>query len=274
METRKNRRIQEQRSRRLIRFSQAAMVTGVLGLICLMLALLVHAYPASGHDNGSPEPAIADGTAAAQDPEENTPPIRAQAETARPGEPEESWKLTLVNATHSLPEGHSIDLETLGNGERFDARAYPALAQMLSDMKAQGLSPIVCSAFRAHEEQVTLFQNQTQRYLDLGYSQEEAEREAGYMVAVPGTSEHELGLAADIVAESNQLLDESQEQTAEQQWLMKHCTKYGFILRYPSDKSEITGIGYEPWHYRYVGEEAAKEITESGLCLEEYLGNH
>ena len=90
-------------------------------------------------------------------------------------------------------------------------------------------------------------------------------------VAAPGTSEHELGLAVDIYSSENIELDESQEDTETQQWLMEHCYEYGFILRYPKDKSEITGIIYEPWHYRYVGVDAAMDIRDSGLCLEEYL---
>ena len=92
-----------------------------------------------------------------------------------------------------------------------------------------------------------------------------------FWVARPGTSEHQTGLAVDIVDQNYQLLDEKQENTPVQQWLMAHCTEYGFILRYPTGKSKITGIGYEPWHYRYVGSDAAREITDQGLCLEEYL---
>ena len=106
-----------------------------------------------------------------------------------------------------------------------------------------------------------------------GYSQEEAETEAARWVARPGTSEHETGLAVDIVDKSYQLLDEKQEQTPVQQWLMAHSWEYGFVLRYPSDMRAIPGIGYEPWHYRYVGKEAAQEIYEQGVCLEEYLEN-
>ncbi len=92
-------------------------------------------------------------------------------------------------------------------------------------------------------------------------------------VARPGTSEHETGLAVDIVDTSYQPLDEAQEDTAVQRWLMAHCAEYGFILRYPTEKSALTGVNYEPWHYRYVGEEAAREIMERDLCLEEYLGS-
>ena len=91
------------------------------------------------------------------------------------------------------------------------------------------------------------------------------------MVAVPGTSEHQLGLAVDLVSSEYTGLDERQEETGSYQWLVKHCAEYGFILRYPNDKTEITGIIYEPWHFRYVGVEAAREIMDQGICLEEYL---
>ncbi len=104
-----------------------------------------------------------------------------------------------------------------------------------------------------------------------GYAQEDAQREAARSVAAPGTSEHQLGLAADIVDQSYQSLDDHQAETPVQQWLMAHSWEYGFILRYPPEKSETTGVIYEPWHYRYVGKEAAQAITRQGVCLEEYL---
>ena len=102
-------------------------------------------------------------------------------------------------------------------------------------------------------------------------SREEAETTAARWVSAPGTSEHETGLAVDIVAESYQSLDAAQADTAEQQWLLEHCWEYGFILRYPADKTDITGVEYEPWHYRYVGVPAAMDMRDSGQCLEEYL---
>ena len=105
-----------------------------------------------------------------------------------------------------------------------------------------------------------------------GCSREEAEEQAATMVALPGTSEHQLGLAVDIVDSEYQILESSQENTPVQRWLMEHCWEYGFILRYPKEKTQLTGIIYEPWHYRYVGKEAAKEIMNAGICLEEYLG--
>lgn len=132
-------------------------------------------------------------------------------------------------------------------------------------------SPLICSSYRTNEKQQTLYNNKVSQYLEKGYSQTEAEAEAGKWVAVPGTSEHQTGLAVDIVDINYQLLDEKQEETEVQKWLMKNSYRYGFILRYPSDKSDITGIYYEPWHYRYVGKETAKEIYEQGICFEEYL---
>ena len=91
------------------------------------------------------------------------------------------------------------------------------------------------------------------------------------VVALPGTSEHQLGLALDLVDESYQNLDEGQENTKVQKWLMQNSWRYGFILRYPNDKSSVTGIIYEPWHYRYLGRDMARDVYESGLCLEEFL---
>ena len=120
-------------------------------------------------------------------------------------------------------------------------------------------------------DQTRLYRNKIARLRAAGYAAEKAVQEAGRWVAVPGTSEHQTGLAVDLVASSYQILDKKQDETAEQKWLMEHCWEYGFILRYPTDKSELTGIGYEPWHYRYVGKTAAAAMHETGLCLEEYL---
>ena len=163
------------------------------------------------------------------------------------------WNLTLVNRWNPLPEG------------------YDALQQMMDACRAEGLYPVVCSAYRTQAMQQTLFDQMKQSLLNQGYSDADAETEAGRQVAVPGTSEHQLGLAVDIVDLDHQLLDESQEQTAVQQWLMTNSWRYGFILRYPTAKTETTGIIYEPWHYRYVGQEAAAEIYQQGVCLEEYI---
>lgn len=186
-------------------------------------------------------------------------------------EPPPDWQLILVNPWNELPDDFSVELKQLENGHAVDQRAYPDLQAMLDDARAEGLSPILCSSYRTLETQQALYANKVSRLMAAGYSQQDAKIEAGKWVAVPSTSEHQTGLAVDIVASDYQRLVEQQENTAEQKWLMENSYKYGFILRYPREKSEITGINYEPWHYRYVGKEAAEEIYEQGICLEEYL---
>ena len=198
-------------------------------------------------------------------------PAEVPAEMPEAAVEEDAWQLRLVSAAHPLPEDFEVpELTKLKGGHAIDSRVYPALQQMMDDCRAAGLNPVICSSYRTHDKQEELFRKKVNTLRKQGYSQEEAETEAARWVARPGTSEHETGLAVDIVDKSYQLLDEKQEQTPVQQWLMAHCAEYGFILRYPVEKSDLTGIGYEPWHYRYVGVEAAKAITEQGLCLEEY----
>ena len=185
---------------------------------------------------------------------------------------EEDWRLLLVNPWNALPEDYAVELATLANGLQVDERIYDDLSAMLTDCREAGLEPIVCSAYRTEAKQRQLYANKVARVRASGVPEDQVEAEAARWVARPGTSEHQTGLALDIVAASYQVLDEKQEDTAEQQWLMENSWKYGFILRYPSEKSGITGIGYEPWHYRYVGRAAAAEIHRTGVCLEEYLG--
>lgn len=183
----------------------------------------------------------------------------------------EAWNLILVNPWHPIPEDYTVTLQDLGNGQAVDERCYEDLEAMLSDCRAAGNSPRICSSYRTWETQQTLYQNKVKRLIRQGYSRQRAETEAAKVVALPGTSEHQLGLALDIVDQSYQILDAKQEETAVQQWLMENSWKYGFILRYPNGKSEITGIIYEPWHYRYVGRQAAEQMQELELCLEEYI---
>ena len=184
--------------------------------------------------------------------------------------------LVLVNPWHKLKPGYVPELQQVTYGydedQFMDVRAADALYQMVADCAAAGNDPFVCSGYRSTEKQENLFDNKIIRVIEEdGVDPEDAPEVAAQSVAVPGTSEHELGLSADIIDYNYPYLNEKQEGMPTYKWLMEHCWDYGFILRYPSDKSEITGIIYEPWHYRYVGVEAAKEIRELGLTLEEYL---
>ena len=182
------------------------------------------------------------------------------------------WNLLLVNRWNPLPADFQPQLVAIKGGHQADARVVDALTAMLNDCRAAGLSPAICSSYRTLAHQTTNYHNQIQKYLNRGYDQAAAEAEASKWVAIPGTSEHHTGFAFDIVASYDWTLDETQANNPEQKWLIANCYKYGFILRYPDDKTAITGIYYEPWHYRYVGLEAAKEITERHITLEEYLG--
>lgn len=181
--------------------------------------------------------------------------------------------LILVNPWHYIPEDYSPELIMIEdeNEQEIDVRCYDELMRMLTDCREAGNAPFLCSGYRTWDYQQELFDNKILRVIKSGYSAEEAPAIAARSVAVPGTSEHQLGLAADIIDYYDPDLNETQEQTSTQQWLMLHSWEYGFILRYPNGTTDITGIIYEPWHYRYVGHIAAEEIYNRGITLEEYL---
>lgn len=180
-------------------------------------------------------------------------------------------RILLVNPWNFIPADYTHDVVSAENGYMVERVCRDDLLQMLKDCRKAGYNAQITSAWRRSSTQIELYNNKVNYFLNQGYSKEQARTEAAKIIAVPGTSEHELGLAVDLVDNSYWVLDEAQEKTPAQKWLMAHSWEYGFILRYPNNKSEVTGIIYEPWHYRYVGKELAKELHESGLCLEEYL---
>ena len=239
--------------------------------MCLILAAVVWALCAAKMETipmAQMEPA--EQQAEPTVPESNLPAPPPLPEDSGAVSPDD-WRLLLVNRWNPIPDGYTFELTQLKQGHAVDSRAYPDLQEMMDACRAAGLDPKICSSYRTQDKQQELYENKIQRLMDEGYSYERAVEEAGTVVAVPGTSEHQTGLALDIVDASYQHLDEAQEDTQVQQWLMEHSWEYGFVLRYPNGKSETTGIIYEPWHYRYVGREAAREMTELGLCLEEYV---
>ena len=172
--------------------------------------------------------------------------------------------IVLVNPWNYLSDEYTVELTKLDNGHTVATEMVDALMQMLADCEAAGHKPYLYSSYRTASHQQRLFNNMVNNH---GGDRAKAAR----IVAVPGTSEHQLGLAVDITDFSFRELNSKQEKTDTQKWLMEHCWDYGFILRYPNSKSTITGIIYEPWHYRYVGLELAAELKDSGICLEEYL---
>lgn len=176
----------------------------------------------------------------------------------------------LVNSKNPLPDDWTVHLVKLRNGHQIDRRAYNSLQKMMDDARAKGWNPLICSSYRTTSYQQKLFDDRVQLMKKKGMSEKDAIQDTEKWIAIPGTSEHETGLAVDIVTLENQNLDNSQLNSACQRWMMEHCYDYGFILRYPEDKVNITGIGFEPWHYRYVGYDAAQYIKKNGICLEEY----
>lgn len=185
---------------------------------------------------------------------------------------EQSDLLVLVNKDHPLSKDYNIKMKTLDNSDKVVAEIISEdLQNMLEDGTSEGLRFCIASAYRSSQRQQEILDQDIKKLTNNGMTEEEAYEQATRTVMPAGYSEHETGLAVDIVALSNQLLDDSQESTPETQWLQENCHKYGFILRYPKDKTDITGIDYESWHYRYVGKEAAAYIKKHDLTFEEYL---
>lgn len=181
----------------------------------------------------------------------------------------------LVNPTHRIPEDYSVNLVQVQGKYKMEEEAAKYAKELLKGAKAAGFNMQLCSAYRTIETSERLYKNKVNEYLALGYSNENAKTEAAKWVAPPGTSEHHTGLAMDLVSSDYwnyySDLEHDYEKFDSFQWMYDHCWEYGFILRYPKEKQDITGITYEPWHYRYVGLEKAKYIMENKLCLEEYL---
>ena len=172
----------------------------------------------------------------------------------------DSWEYVLVNAEHSIGE-YAPELGEF-EGQKLDQRILEPMQSFVAGARAEGLSVFLSSGYRGYEEQQYLFNRKVEQY---------GEEQAATIVSRPGTSEHQTGLACDITDEYYELKNESLENTALYQWMSRHCQEYGFIVRYPKDKEEITGIIYEPWHFRYVGVEAATYMVEHNLCLEEFV---
>ena len=170
-------------------------------------------------------------------------------------------EVILVNALHPIPDYYTMDIKNVVGYHDVDARCYDALVQMLADCEAAGIKYTFNSAYRTIKEQTEILEIRTQEHMEeFDLTFEEARKMALDTVALPGTSEHNMGLAVDLLGK---------EAIA---WFQEHCWDYGFILRYTAEKEPITGITDEPWHFRYVGKDVALDMKDSGLCLEEYLG--
>lgn len=183
----------------------------------------------------------------------------------------EDWRYLLVNELNPLAQSFEPQLVQTRNSQRVDKRIRTELEKMIDDARAEGMRLMICSSYRDYEKQDTLMDESIAKYIRGGLDYRDAFFKTKEQIALTGASEHHTGLAVDIVGTRHQSLDSAQANTKEAKWLNEHAHEYGFILRYPADKEEITMISFESWHYRYVGKEAAAFMKENNLCLEEFV---
>ncbi len=182
------------------------------------------------------------------------------------------WRLLLANRVNVIddytPATKYIGSQHCQGNDNYqiDERVYDDLIAMINAAADDGVKLISVSAYRSYQKQQSLYNNKVDYYLKQGYSQKGAENKASTIVAIPGTSDHNLGLAVDF-----NYLEQKYENREELVWLKENAVEYGFVMRYPKDKEKLTGVIYEPWHYRYVGKDNAKKMTEMNMCLEEYV---
>lgn len=250
------------RHRRALRGIGIALLAASLAVGTLTVSFLRSSAP--GHDKTTAEPAMA-----------------RSAPTVSSGSADPL--LVLVSSSHPLAANYSLTLAAVNiayycspdKDNRMDSRAVPYVEKMVAASRRAGASVVLVSGYRSHDYQQQNFDRSVSRLMAQGETADAASTATAASIAVPGTSEHETGLAMDVCSAGwfvhNSDLNAGFDQTAAFRWLSAHAAEYGFILRYPKDKNAVTGIIYEPWHYRFVGPENAEKIVRSGLCLEEYL---
>ena len=185
----------------------------------------------------------------------------------------EDWRLVLINKQHPIPDDYEITLGkimTIKGEMQCDERIIEELLAMMQAASQEGVQLAICSPYRDLNRQEVLFNRKIKAYMNKGMSYMDAYALSSQAVTVPGASEHQIGLAIDIVSNTYTNLDEGFADTDAGKWLAEHSSEYGFILRYPKGKESITSIEFEPWHFRYVGKEAAEVIAREELCLEEF----
>lgn len=272
----KQKRLMYQQEKRLRRLKRQCQILGgvavVLGLILIGQSAVKH-QPALTGGSGQDR---ADDQGQSQVVVGQTAPLDGQELYINgdgSGESIPADSLILVNLDNPLPADHRVQLHWLENGSCAVAEEmYDALRDMLTEGSSHGLEFVVASGYRSREYQDQLLSEDIQTAMEqYGLTWQEAYDKESLETMPGGYSEHETGLAVDVVSVDYQVLDRRQLDTPENQWLRENCSDYGFILRYPEGKEGITGISFEPWHFRYVGLDAAKEITRRGITLEEYL---
>lgn len=229
----------------------------VFGISMIFLAVMQHSLPISA-------PAASSHPSSGISSTESKEVLSSSTQSTAPLDLNE-WSLILINSKHPLPEDYQVQLAKVQN-VMVNQRIADPLKTMISDAQKDGIQLVISSAYRSPQRQSQLFDQAIKENEEEGMNSSEAEETAANSIAKPGYSEHSTGLAVDF----NGVL-ENFDSTPEYRWLMEHAEKYGFILRYPKDKEEITGIRFEPWHFRYVGPKYAKKINQLNVCLEEFV---
>ena len=238
----------------------------IFGVSMLFLAVMQHALPISAgaaSSMASSRPVSSETLLSSSTASSSAGESSASEQSFR----QEEWPLILVNDEHPLPDDYEIELAQV-QGVMVDSRIASLLEEMIAAGEKDGVHLVLSSAYRSPQRQSQLFEQAVNENRNEGMDSSEAEAVAANSIARPGSSEHSSGLAVDFNGVSEEF-----DTTPEYRWLMKHAADYGFILRYAEEKESITGIRFEPWHFRYVGSEHAREINRLGLCLEEYAGS-
>lgn len=258
-----------------------AVYSALMFIVVLGLTSFFKTPTIAADDEPAAKTDPASGTTAA-DVSTDEPPVEIKPTVTEEGDPVEAdnvWAMFLVNGKNGVPEEYSNSIDTSLVYEStvrqyyMDSRIEKYVKDMFAAADRDGVQLVMVSAYRTNAYQQDLFDRSVeQRVNDRGMSREEAEEDTAREVQRPGFSEHNSGLAADIMSdEYTSMDDDGFENTEAFAWLSEHAPEYGFILRYPKGKSKYTDIIYEPWHYRFVGVYYAKLLTEKGLCLEEYF---
>ena len=261
MADRNNIKNPEENNRRRIWGTYGGEVLAALVIIVLVVGV---AFWVNKFFYGFENPQIAFTETPAQNKSEGS----GKEKTGKTFKQSDDWRLILVNRDHPLEGDEDREFTELRHGQSVDSRIYPDLQAMFDEMREEGLSPLVVEGYRSNEEQKEKFESKIREYMGYGKTRDQARELALQWVAEPGTSEHETGMCVDISSDNG----DNESANEVWKWLDSNCSRFGFIKRYPYDKSSITGLKGEPWHYRYVGAEAAEEIMKKGLTLEEYLG--
>jgi len=262
---RERKRRRRRRNRRILLLLFVLLLLGAAWGITLAIEHWTATAPSSSQSQSAPAPTAppaSQSTPSSSQPQSESTDVPASADPL----------LILANKDNPLPADYAPDLAYLEGGSyQMQSEAAAAFDRMKNAANATGLQLMACSTYRSVERQTELFNAEIQKWMGQGMDEAAAREQAATVVMVPGCSEHNTGLAVDVGSITNQRVAEDFENEPEFAWLQEHAAEYGFILRYPADKVEVTGVTYEPWHYRYVGVENAQKIKESGLCLEEYL---